>query len=229
MNFPDDSFLGSLTPTDLEALLAAGTKRRYEPGELLCREGDAPAAVVVVLDGTVKLTKTSMNGREALLELRGRGDVLGDMSVVDSGPQSANAVAVGAVDALVIGARAFSDLRSAGAGIANALLRIVVGRLRQASDRQLELGTDDVVSRVSRRLVELSVRLGEDTPGGVLVRGGISQQDLADWSGVSRDGVVRTMQALRDAAIVESGRSQVLIKDLAGLRRKAGLPPAAFA
>jgi CRP-like cAMP-binding protein len=229
MTFPHDSFLGSLAPADVDALFAAGAKRRYEAGELLCREGDAPAAVVVVLDGTVKLTKTAANGREALLELRGAGDVLGEMSVVDGHAQSANAVAVGPVAALVVGARAFNSLRTDVASIANALLRIVVGRLRQASDRQLELGTDDVVSRVSRRLVELSSTLGEETSEGVLVRGGISQQDLADWSGVSRDGVVRTMQALRDAAIVESGRGRVLIKDLPGLCRMAGLPPAPVA
>ena len=45
MTFPDDSFLGSLAATDVDVLFAAGAKRRYDAGELLCREGDAPAAV----------------------------------------------------------------------------------------------------------------------------------------------------------------------------------------
>jgi CRP/FNR family transcriptional regulator, cyclic AMP receptor protein len=101
------------------------------------------------------------------------------------------------------------------------LLAVVVGRLRQASGRQLELGTDDVISRVCRRLVELASSHGEPLADGVLVRA-LSQQDLADWAGVSRDGVVRALHELREAGLVESGRGRVLIKNLAAVTERAG-------
>ena len=195
--------------------------RRCAAGELLCREGETGTAILVLLSGYVKLTKTAMSGRETMLELRGPGDVLGEMSVVDGAPQSANAVAIDAVEVLAIEAGRFDELRHERAGVANALLAVVVGRLRQASGRQLELGTDDVISRVCRRLAELASTHGEPVADGVLVRA-LSQQDLADWAGVSRDGVVRALHELREAGLVESGRGRVLIKNLAAVTERAG-------
>jgi CRP-like cAMP-binding protein len=181
------TFLADLGPDDVDALFACGNRRRFASGEFLCREGDAGDAIVVVLDGYVKLTKTALSGREAMLELRGPGEVLGEMSVVDGEPQSANAVALDDVEVLAIPADRFDRLRQTRVGVANALLGVVVRRLRQASGRQLELGTEDVLRRVCRRLVELATTHGEATRSGVLVRA-LSQQDLADWAGVSRDG-----------------------------------------
>ncbi len=190
------TFLARLGADDADALFAAGTRRTFDNGELLCREGDVGSTIVVVLSGCVKLTKTALNGRETMLELRGPGDVLGEMSVVDGAPQSANAVALDDVEVLTIDASRFDALRHERAPIANALLAVVVRRLRQASGRQLELGTDDGISRVCRRLVELASAHGEQRADGMLVQL-LSQQDLADWAGVSRDGVVRALHELR--------------------------------
>ncbi len=196
-------------------------ERHYESGEFLCREGDAGAGIVVLLSGDVKLTKTAANGRETMLELRGPGEVLGEMSVVDGNPQSANAIALGDVDALVVSAGRINALRAERASIANALLAIAVRRLRQASARQHELGTVDGTSRVCRRLVELAAHHGETTADGVSVRA-LSQQELADWAGVSRDGVVRALHELRNAGVVESSRGRIVIKDLAAVSARAG-------
>jgi CRP-like cAMP-binding protein len=156
-----------------------------------------------------------------MLELRGPGDVLGEMSAVDGAPQSANAVAVVDVEVLAVPRARFDALRHERAGIANALLAVVVGRLRQASERQHELGTADSVVRVCRRLVELAASHGVTTPDGVVVRM-LTQQELADWAGVSRDGVVRALHELRDHGIVDSGRGKLTVKDLPALMRRAG-------
>jgi CRP/FNR family transcriptional regulator, cyclic AMP receptor protein len=217
---PDATFLASLDAADVEALFASGTRRRFAMGELLCREGDAGSTVVVVLEGCVKLTKTALSGRETMLELRGPGEVLGEMSIVDRAPQSANAIALDDVEVLTMDAARFDTLRHERASIANALLAVVVRRLRQASGRQLELGTDDAISRVCRRLVELASAHGERRADGTLVRL-LSQQDLADWAGVSRDGVVRALHELRTAGVIESGRGRLLIKDLAAVTARA--------
>ena len=218
------SFLEALEPSDVDALHAAGSRRAFDAGDLLCREGEAGAAILVLMSGHVKLTKTAVNGRATMLELRGPGDVLGDMSVLDGAPQSANAVALDRVEVLVVGAARFNELRAERASIANALLGVVVQRLRQASERQHELGTADVVARVCARLVELAETYGAPTADGVLVHL-LSQQELADWAGVSRDGVVRALHELRDAGLLDSGRGKVLIKDLGGILERAGHAP----
>ena len=224
-SFPPASFLGALADRDRDTVLAAGHTRMHRSGTILCREGDPPIGVHLILSGVVKLTKTAPSGREALLELRSAGDVLGDMSVVDGEHQSANAIATSDVEVLAVSGEAFEELLATSPAIARSLLGVVVRRLRQASDRQLELGTIEVMGRVCGRLVELAATRGEPAAGGVLIRGSLSQQELADWSGASRDGVVRAFNELRDLGIIDSGRNRVLIRDLPAVRKRAGLEP----
>ena len=223
--YPSVSFLGALTAEDRDAMFAVGHTRTHRVGTALCREGDPPIGVHIILSGVVKLTKTSASGREALLELRGAGDVLGDMSVVDGERQSANAIAIGAVDVLAISTDDFEELLRTSYAIARSLLGVVVRRLRQASERQLELGTTEIMVRVCGRLAELAALRGERVSDGVLIRGALSQQELADWSGASRDGVVRAFNELRDLGAIDSGRGRVLIRDLGAVRTRAGLEP----
>ena len=219
--FPAASFLGGLAAADLEALHAAARIRRYRSGELLLREGDAPSAVLAILAGTVKLTKTATSGREAVLELRGAGEVVGELGAIDGQSRSASAVALGEVEALVLPADGFNALLRERGGLAHQLLITEVARIREASGRQLELGTADVVGRVCRRLAELAASHGVPMDGGVLVRGAISQQELADWSGISRDGVVRALGELRRLGWVDTGRQRLLIRDLGAITRRA--------
>jgi CRP/FNR family transcriptional regulator, cyclic AMP receptor protein len=223
--YPSVSFLGALSAGDRDAIFAVGHSRTLRVGATLCREGDPPIGVHIILSGVVKLTKTATSGREALLELRGAGDVLGDMSVVDGERQSANAIAIGDVEVLAISTDEFETLLGTSPAIARSLLGVVVRRLRQASDRQLELGTTEIMGRVCGRLAELAAIRGEQVTGGVLIRGALSQQELADWSGASRDGVVRAFNELRDLGVIDSGRGRVLIRDLDAVRSRAGLEP----
>lgn len=216
------TFLARVPPIDREELRAAGVVRRFGDGEHVLHEGDSPRHVSLVLRGTVKLTKLARSGRQVLLDLRGPGDVLGELGAIDDQPRSAGAVAIGDVEALVVPVDSFRRLIGERPAISRALLATLAERLRESSGRQLELGAVDVVGRVCLRLLELAASHGEAVAEGMLVHDAISQQELADWSGVSRDGVVRALQELRAAGAVETGRQRVLIRDLALLRSRAG-------
>ena len=219
--FPPGSFLGGLPAADFDALRAIAHIRRFGTGDVVLREGDRPSLVLAVLTGTVKLTKTASSGREIVLELRGAGEVVGELGAIDGHTRSASAVALGEIEALVVPADRFNALLRERAGLAHRLLVTVVARVREAASRQLELGTADVVGRVCRRLMELAASHGEATEGGVLVRGAVSQQELADWAGVSRDGVVRALHELRDLGWLETGRHRLLIRNLEAVSRRA--------
>src|SRR4029079_17933883 len=134
-------------------------------------EGDAPMIVVAVVSGTVKLTKTATSGREIVLELRGAGDVVGELGAIDGQSRSATAVALGEGEALVLPVDRVNALLRERGGPAHRLLVTVVARVREASGRQLELGTADVVGRVCRRLAELAAAPGGRAEGGGPVRG----------------------------------------------------------
>jgi CRP-like cAMP-binding protein len=222
LELPPQSFLAQIPPLEREALRTAAIVRRLADGEHLMREGEAPASVGIVLRGVVKLTKTALTGRVVLLDLRGPGDVLGDLGAIDDRPRSASAVALGEVESLMVPVDQFRRLLVERPAISQALLVTLAQRLRDSSTRQLELGAIDVVGRVCQRVLELAASHGEATNDGVLIRDAISQQELAEWSGVSRDGVVRALQELRRAGAVETGRQRVLVRDLSLLRGRAG-------
>jgi CRP-like cAMP-binding protein len=211
-------FLDGLAAADVAALDEIGAVVRRRRGEHVFHEGEATHSVWLLRSGFVKLTKLSLSGRTTVLELRGPGDILGEMGLIDGGPRSATVTALSPVVALSIEASRLGALLDARPTLARRLLEDLVARLRQASERQLELGTVEVLDRLTRRLVELADSQGEDVPSGVRIAGGISQQELADWCGTSRDSIVRALRELRDAGLVESGRSQVVILDLPSLR-----------
>jgi CRP-like cAMP-binding protein len=219
---PPASFLGQLSDDDLGALLAAGRAALHRPGDLILHEGGSSSVVLAVLAGTVKLTKVSTSGREVVLELRGAGEIVGELGAIDGEPRSASVAALDAVEVQVIPAEAFVAFIRSHAGISAALIASLVRRLRASADRQLELGSTDAIGRVCQRLAELAESHGEPTTEGILVAGAISQQELADWCGISRDGVVRALTELRRLGWVETGRQRLLLRDLALVRARAG-------
>lgn len=221
------TFLGRLEDDDLAVLLEAGHRRRHRAGDVLLIEGGPPTSVVVVLSGTVKVMKAGASGRGVLLELRSAGDVIGELGAVDGAPRSATVVALGDVDAVAVAADRFDGLLRARAGIAHAVLATVVHRLRRSAARQLEFGTLDVTGRVCARLAELAAAHGEPGEGGIVIRRSISQQDLADWAAVSRDGVVRALAELRSNGWVETGRRRIVVRELELVSLRAGSRPGA--
>jgi len=216
-------FLTTLSGQDLEALTAAARPQSFRRGAYLLREGERPGLVLFVLAGMIKLTKDAASGREVVLEMRVPGDVVGELGAIDLRPRSANAVAISEVQVLVIASEPFRRIVAERVGVANAVLMTVVHRLRRAADRQLELGTSDPLGRVCARLVELAAAHGVDGASGTRIDVGITQHDLADWCGISRDGVIRALRDLRARGLIETGRRSIVLRDVTALCQQ-GIP-----
>lgn len=210
--------------TDIVAALAAvGRRRRYPRGSLVLAEGDDAHEVLVVVAGQVKLSTGSLDGRVVLLDVLGPGDLIGELAAIDGGARSATATALTDVEVLAVGDGAFRAALGAAPGLGDAVLRVVTARLRSATRRQLELGAADALGRVCRRLVEVAERFGHpDAAGRTVVRSPLTQQDLAAWSGLSREAVVKALRTLRTRGWVEwHGRSFVVVDGAALAGRAA--------
>lgn len=217
------TFFDRLTPQGRTALEAIAMERRHRKGSILFREAEDSTAVLVVLEGTVKLTKLALDGREVILDLRGAGDVLGEMAALDGSPRSASGVFLTTGRALHLTGPAFNELVDTEPSIGAATLRTVAHRLRDASNRQLEFGTADAMTRVCARLVQLMEEVPPDADGHIRLRSPLSQQELADWAGVSRDAVVRALKMARDLDWLETGRQTFVIRQPDELRRHCEL------
>lgn len=213
-------FLEELTADEAHELRAAGRERAYGANVTLFHEGDDAGPVIVLLRGRVKVAAAG-SGREAIVAVREPGDLIGEMSAVDGGPRSATVTTLEPIDALMIAGSAFAALLERRPRIALVILRMVAARLRYADAQQAQFATHDVVGRVARRLVELADRFGAPGERGVELALPLSQEELAAWTGSSREAVSKALALLRSLRIVETGRRRVTVLDLDALRQRA--------
>ena len=200
---------------------AVGVPRHFGSGRRIFEEGSRCEAVFLLRAGRVKLTYLTPRGRDGLLALVAPGELIGELSALDGAPHNATATALEPVEASVIPAARFREVVEGDPGVAASLLRAVAQRLRDASRKQLEFGALGADGRLAARLVELADRFGERRADAIDVDLPISQDELAAWSGASREAVVKALRGFRDAGWIETGRKRVTILDLDALVAQA--------
>jgi CRP/FNR family cyclic AMP-dependent transcriptional regulator len=219
---PEGGFLGRLPKADAEALIALSRRRAYRTGDTLFREGDDGTALVLLLEGIVKISMVSTGGREVALEVRGAGEIVGELSAIDGLPRSATATALAPVTVVSIRHSEFQSFLAAHPVVSSELLKLLASRVRTASRRQLEFGATDALARICARLLELAA-IGEGAPPSqpIDVQVPMTQSDLAAWLGLSREAVVKALKSLRELGWIEvNGRTFTLI-DVPALRARA--------
>jgi CRP/FNR family cyclic AMP-dependent transcriptional regulator len=224
VTYEPDSLLDRLAPAERERLLASGTRRTFRSGTLLFREEEQSSHVVVVLAGRVKVSTTDRDGHESMLGVRGPGDLLGELAALDQEPHSASVVALEPVEALTLSVEEFRSLLRERGALSTAVLELLVGRLRDADRKRVEFGSYDSRGRVARRLLELAERFGEPRLGhvGVHITLRLTQEELASWTGSSREAVARALADFRERGWIETGRRTVIVLDPGALAAAAG-------
>ena len=217
----DLRFLDALSQEQVDALRAIGRTRRYVSGERLFHEREPGDAVLVLQSGRVKLSSITDGGREALLGIREPGELIGEMSAIDAAPRSATATAMEPVEVLALSSQAFTAYLERTPGVALVLVRVLNRRLRDADRKRAEFLAQDTVGRVSSRLVELADRFGQTGDGGTHIDLAITQEDLAGWTGSSREAVIRALRTLRELGWIETRRRGVTLLDVEMLRQRS--------
>lgn len=216
-------FLAYLSPEGSADLRLLGSKRRYPGGATLFVEGDRAHEALVLLAGEVKVLVASREGREVIFDIFGPGSLLGEMSVIDGRPRSATVVALSPVEVLAVADDAFNEFLDRHPGVLRRLLVEVIDRLRVQGHHQLEFGTGDALGRICARLAELAHRYGEADGQSVVLRSPVTQSELAAWSGLSREAVVKALRALRQLGWVDTRGRTITIARLEQLRQRAAL------
>ena len=203
------------------ALRASMAEMRVQRGGIIFAVGEAGERMYVVLDGKVKLGQTSPDGRESLLAVLGPGEVFGELSLFDPGPRTATATAV--TDTVVVGL-GHADLRPWLTGrpeVAESLLQALAQRLRRTNEALADLVFSDVPGRVAKQLLDLADKFGQPGPDGVLVHHDLTQEELAQLVGASRETVNKALADFTQRGWVEVDQRQVLLIDMERLARRA--------
>jgi CRP-like cAMP-binding protein len=211
-----------LTPEDAAELRAQAARRRYRAGQALMHEGQIGEELMILIVGRVKVTCTTAEGKEIVLAFRQPGDLVGELAVLDDRPRSSSVVALEPAEALVLAGSRFRNVVEARPRIALELLRLVSRRFRDADRMRIEFAASQTLTRVAIRIVELADRYGDPDAGGVVIDLPISQEELAGWTGSSREAVAKALHSLREMGLIATDRRRITVSDLEGLRRQAG-------
>ena len=202
----------------LESSMSSSSLRR---GEILFNEGDDGNQLYVVTEGKIKLGRTSPDGRENLLAILGPGQMFGELSFFDPGPRSATATAVTDVQLKSLGHEALSPVLNAHADVAHALLNQLAGRLRRTNEVVGDLVLSDVPGRVAKALLDLASRFGRRADDGIHVNHDLTQEELAQLVGASRETVNKALADFASRGWLRLEPRSVVILDLERLQRRA--------
>lgn len=197
-----------------------GTRRRYPRGSTLLNEGDRSERMVIIVSGQAKVSYFTDEGREVLLAVRGPGDLLGELAALDGEPFSATVTALDDIEALLMTVDQFRNVLREEPDVALCLFKTLSRRLRDADRKRVEFAAYDSVGRVASRLVELAETFGEETYDGLRITLPLTQEELAGWTGSSREAVAKALQSLRNKDLIETHRRGVTVKDVEGLRAR---------
>jgi CRP-like cAMP-binding protein len=214
-------FLAQLRPAVAEELSALGARRRFPAGAVLFVEGDTAHEALVLLSGEVKVSVGSSEGKEIVLEVFEPGALLGELSVIDGQPRSATLTALTPIEVLAVSAESFNEFLDRHPAVLRRLLIDVIGRLRTRVRHQLEFGAGDALGRVCARLVALAERYGVPDGEAVVLRSPVNQSELAAWTGLSREAVVKALRALRRLEWIDVRGRTFVVRDLERLRGRA--------
>ena len=216
-----EGFAAALTAAELEDLISRGVKRPFRRGSFIMTEGEASDHVVVLLAGRAKVSSYTAEGKEVVLAVRGPGELLGDFSALDGAPRSATVSALEPIEALILGSERFLAFLEDHPRLAVLLLQTWSRRVRDADRKRVEFGAYDTPGRVARRLLELVDRYGEGEGSSVRISISLTQDELAGWTGSSREAVSKALREFRDRGWITTGRRSITVLDLDALRNRA--------
>lgn len=192
-------------------------------GRRLYSQGDIGDRLYVVIDGKVKMTKTAPDGREVLVRIEGPGGMFGELAMFDPAIRTATATAI--TDTLLAGLahEDFREVLETRPAVAMHMLRTLAKRLRETTETTTNLIFSDVPGRVAKALLELGDRFGVEQDEGILVSHDLTQEELAQLVGASRETVNKALADFATRGWIQLYAKSVLLLDRDRLRRRARL------
>ncbi|MFI1162186.1 Crp/Fnr family transcriptional regulator [Streptomyces sp. NPDC020801] len=214
-------FLARLEQADQDALLALGHELTFAPRVVLIHQSEPSSHVLFIVHGWTKVTAAAANGYEALLALRGPGDVVGESAALTGRTRSATVTALEQVRTVAVQRELFTEFLARSPAVSFALLGLTSDRTRAADRRRLEFASMSVRERFATLLLDLARTHGRRTAEGVELAVPLSKQELAGSVGASREAVQRLLKGLRERGVVTTGRRAMVIVQPEVLRRIA--------
>lgn len=213
--------LTSLDETERRELLKSARRRSFGRHEVVCHAGDPADSLHLVESGRLAVHVSLPSGDSAMINVLGPGDYFGELALlIPDGQRTATISALEPATTRVVTASAFRRLCETRPSVERTLTTLLAARVDELSQRLIEAMYVGLDRRLQRRLAELCETYG---PGESRVVVPLTQTQLADLTGGTRPTVNQVLQRLADAGLVSLSRGRVEVRDVAALRRRAGL------
>ena len=204
-----------------EAVAASLEFGDYGRGEAVFTEGEQGDTLYIVLEGKVKIGRRATDGRENMLSVMGPSDMFGELSLFDPGPRTATATVVTDARLARLPKSALQGWVRDRPEIAMQLLRVVARRLRRTNTMLADLIFVDVPGRVAKQLLQLAQRFGSIDGGQLRVTHDLTQEELAQLVGASRETVNKALADFASRGWVRVDSRALTILDADRLARRA--------
>ncbi|HEV7421393.1 MAG TPA: Crp/Fnr family transcriptional regulator [Mycobacterium sp.] len=193
----------------------------FRRGHTVFAQGEPGDRLYIVISGKVKIGHRSPDGQESLLAILGPSDMFGEMSLFDPGPRTASATALTEVRAVSMGREALRTWIAERPEIAEQLLRVLARRLRRTNNNLADLIFTDVPGRVAKQLMALAQRFGEQDEEALRVTHDLTQEELAQLVGASRETVNKALAEFAHRGWIRHDGKTVWICDSERLAQRA--------
>ncbi|HYQ02435.1 MAG TPA: Crp/Fnr family transcriptional regulator [Polyangiaceae bacterium] len=212
----------SLEPEVRKPLAALIRVRSYAARQFVVWEGQPGGTLFLSLSGFFKAVTTGADGREMILSVMGPGEVLGELSVLDGQPRSASVVTIEPGELASIDRPALLGLMNSSPELAVGLIEVLARRVRVLTKRFEILSSQDVPERLAQVLLNLAEKHGEASGERVRIPVRLSQQDLANMVGATRESVNKQLRKWTKDGVLRRETGCVIISDVPALRIASG-------
>jgi CRP/FNR family cyclic AMP-dependent transcriptional regulator len=203
-----------LPDQEIDEMFEHAAIRCYAADAQIFYKGDPGSSLMAVLRGRVVIRAPSSDGKEVILNIINEGEIFGEIALLDGKERTADATAMTDCELLVVARRSFLPLLER-PDMTRELLNVLCERLRRICEQVEDVLFLDVEARIAKTLL----RFVDDAPQpGARIVLGMSQREIGNLVGASREKVNRKLQAWRRAGIITVDKGTIFIRDPAALR-----------
>ena len=208
-----------LDPEAFEQLGRYAKHATLKRGATIFSKGDPGNSLIAVVSGTVKISISSPDGRSAILNLIGPGEIFGEVAVLDGQARTADAIANTNCEIFVIDRREFLPFVRSQPPLAMKFIELLCTRLRWTSDQVEQVILQDLPGRLASALIRLTERHKEAQGGRTIV---VTQQEISEMVGMSRESINKQLRAWATRNWVRLEHGAIVVLHVESLQEIAG-------